>query len=146
MSASCKGTPRERVGKGLRQREKETSPFTRYLNARIVGAPEAIYRAPSYHLQSGAPVVHVSNKSSRMAHPITAPVGAERARREKVAEGGELSDANYELRFHDGPDGVYSKRPYNDLFDDMLYPDFHSSYEKGQAISLSLSSLSLSLA
>jgi len=41
-----------------------------------------------------------------------------------------LGDANFDLRFHDGPEAVYSKRPRTDFFENMLYGDFHSSYEK----------------
>ena len=64
----------------LRQREKETSPFTRYLNARILGAPEAIYRALGYQLQLGAPVVHVpTNLPEWRTRSLL--LGAERARR-----------------------------------------------------------------
>ena len=43
----------------LRQREGSTSPQARFLQARIVGAPEAVYCALGYHLRSSTPVIHL---------------------------------------------------------------------------------------
>ena len=64
--------------------ERESlSPAVRFLQARIVGAPEAVYRVLGYELRSNAPVIHLptcppeQRMRALMQH-------AERARKEKV--------------------------------------------------------------
>lgn len=112
----------------LRQRDGNVAPQARFLQARVVGAPEAVYRALGYHLRSSAPVVHLStNPPERRMRSLLRHT--ERERKRKQRDGEELQDSDYELRFADGAEQLYAKRPQNFTFEPMLYGDFHSRYE-----------------
>ena len=127
----------------LRKREK-LSPQTRFLCARVVGAPEAVYRALGFPLKSSANAVHLPTEPPERRLRAQLP-NAERARREKVVAGGELTDEDYELRFYDGHVGEYAKRPHGEPFENMLYPDFHSKYQIRRHDKLTQSQLELGL-
>ena len=112
----------------LRERDGNASAQVRFLQARVVGAPEAVYRALGYPLRSSAPVVHLpTNPPERRMRALLQHSERERQRKQRARE--PVTDADFELRFADGPEQIYAARPRNELFDNMLYPDFHSKYE-----------------
>jgi len=112
----------------LRDREGLQSPLACFLCARIMGAPEAIYRALGFLLKSSTPVVHVPTDLPQYTKRALLR-GTDKERRALLSDGANLTDNNYTLRFYNGAQGQYAKRPQTDLFESMLYPDYHSNYE-----------------
>lgn len=112
----------------LRARDGSASPQVRFLQARIVGAPEAVYRALGYRLRSSTPVIHLpTNPPERRMRSLLKHVERERIQKQRARE--PVTEDDYALRFADGPEHIYAKRPTEAAFEEMLYPDFHAEYE-----------------
>ena len=91
-------------------------------------------------MRSSAPVVHLPTSPPERRMRSLMPHN-ERERRRKQKEQLPLADDDFELRFHDGPEQLYAKRPrvdgserVDDMssapdFESMLYADFHAKYE-----------------
>ena len=106
----------------LRIRNGDLSPQMHFLNARIVGAPEVIFRLFGYEMKHGRAVTHL----------CTRPPGARRRAMARLNLNAQDADA-FNLRFFDGTLEQYARRPKGVVdgvdFGAMLYPEFHRAFE-----------------
>ena len=120
----CKPEPHDIIGDsdGLRRRNGDLSPQMHFLNARIVGAPEVIFRLFGYEMKHGRAVTHL----------CTRPPGARRRAMARLNVNAQDADA-FNLRFFDGTLEQYARRPKGVVdgvdFGAMLYPEFHRAFE-----------------
>ena len=120
----CKPEPHDIIGDSdaLRLRNGSMSPQMHFLNARIVGAPEVIFRLFGYEMKHGRAVTHL----------CTRPPGARRRAMARLNLNAQDADA-FNLRFFDGTLEQYARRPMgivDDIdFSAMLYPEFHRAFE-----------------
>ena len=120
----CKPEPHGIIGDSgaLRARNGDVSPQMHFLNARIVGAPEVIFRLFGYEMKHGRAVTHL----------CTRPPGARRRAMARLNVNARDVDA-FQVRFFDGTLEQYARRPEGIIdginFSDMLYPEFHRAFE-----------------
>ena len=126
----------------LRARDN-MSDAERFLNARIVGMPEACHRTWGFHMKAGTNVVHLITKipHKRMraiprckddikdSDSDNSDAGSE----DLEDEDSEPEETATELRFLDGVLEKYMNRPNDpdgqeEYWESMLYPDFHRKY------------------
>jgi hypothetical protein len=117
----------------LRARE-EMSDGERFLNARVVGMPEAVHRAWGFCMRAGTNVVHLTTKPPyKRMRAIPRSQGAN-SESDSESDSGENGGASAkELRFADGVLEHYMNRPIDDdgqseYWENMTYPDFHRMY------------------
>ena len=138
----------------LRQRDNVASPQMRFLDARIVGAPEVVFRLFEFEMKHGVSVTHLTTKPpGSRKRALSRILG-----RDDPGEQSPWREANVSpprcslpsshrsslplsgtdvLRFFDGTIEQYARRPHdqhgpdNNIinFDTMLYPTFHREYE-----------------
>ena len=132
----------------LRNRENNASPQMRFLDARIVGAPEAVFRCFQFHMKEGCNVTSLCTK----------PPGARKRALARIL--GADAPGTDALRFFDGSLEQYARRPHGSVdgplpavevmaeamaaqregravrvlpsaidFENMLYAHFHRCYE-----------------
>jgi hypothetical protein len=121
----CKAEPHQVIcdSEALRERNEETSPQMRFLDARNVGAPEVVFRLFQYEMKHGGKVVHLCTKPPDLRQRCLAQVLDE----DPNADPDELA-----MRFYDGSLEQYARRPESvpDIdFEAITYPDFHRRYE-----------------
>ena len=117
---------------GLRQRGNNESAQMRFLNARIVGSPEAVFRLFGFYMKQGEAATHLCTKAP----------GTRRRAIARVMQNGDPNLAA--LRFFDGTMEQYARRPRRSRpagqpqsrnvrtmpdFEQMLYRSFHENYE-----------------
>ena len=105
----------------LRRRQGLDSERMRYLTARIVGAPEAVFRMFGYSMKVGCGVTHLCTK----------PPGQRKRALARVLHDDDAGSAG--MRFWDGTLEQYARRPLSQAdgpdFSNMLYKEFHRDYE-----------------
>ena len=109
----------------LREREM-LSPKARFLTARIVGAPEAVYRILGYEIKSGSGVTHLPTNPPHKRFRSLARGDKRLERKEQRMQ------QESELKFADGAIELYKNRPVDDestQWEKMTYPNCHRIYK-----------------
>ena len=139
----CKPEPHGYLGDTAElQAREEMSESQRFLNARVVGMPEAVHRTWGFRMKAGTSAVHLTckppHKRMRAVHRRQPTEGNSDSECESDSE----SESSQEpmakpLRFMDGVLEHYMNRPVDadgqaEYWETMCYPDFHRMYRLKQ--------------
>ena len=139
----CKPEPHGYLGDTAElQAREEMSESQRFLNARVVGMPEAVHRTWGFRMKAGTSAVHLTckppHKRMRAVHRRQPTEGNSDSECESNSE----SESSQEpmakpLRFMDGVLEHYMNRPVDadgqaEYWETMCYPDFHRMYRLKQ--------------
>ena len=128
----------------LRARE-EMSDCKRFLNARVVGMPEACHRTWGFHMIVGSCVTHLCTSAPYLRMRSIPRRGANE---DADSDESDYSDESEDdepavpelLRFADGTLEQYMNRPIDDegqadYWETMLYPNFHRMWTGASTVS-----------
>lgn len=139
----CKPEPHGYLGDTAElQAREEMSESQRFLNARVVGMPEAVHRTWGFRMKAGTSAVHLTckppHKRMRAVHRRQPTEGNSDSECESNSESESSEEPMAKpLRFMDGVLEHYMNRPVDadgqaEYWETMCYPDFHRMYRLKQ--------------